>query len=256
MKHLSFSCIDIPAAHERALMDIMKIGDDFNVGHGSEETWTKKLSVDIEILHPEMHPLLGRCCPNDEKYLNEYVFRYLWGVEGIPHWGKQPNEHYTYASRMREPVNQTQIAIDRIVENPRDRQITIRIALPQDIQKFAPLIDGQQVLDENGKPAKWEPPCLTIIDFDIDTKEMSINLDIYFRSWDALAGFPINVAGLQLFNEQFVEEVNLRISDVFHTGKIICRSKNLHIYERQYPIVEKLFVKTEDSRRMVKKNNV
>lgn len=261
MKHIAFSVFDIPEAHERAIKTIMEQGDDFKVGHGSEETWTKKLSVDIEILHPENRPLIGRCCANDEKYLMEYFARYLWGIDSLPHWGKQKLEHYTYASRMRQPINQIQIAIDRIVDNPRDRQITIRIALPQDINKLAPLIDGEQVLDDDGKPAKWEPPCLTVIDFDIDVKEMTINLDVYFRSWDCPAGFPINVAGLQLFNEQIVKEVNGEIAFqsldgrihnncMFKTGKIICRSKNLHIYERQYPIVEKLFPKTSDSRRM------
>lgn len=269
MKHISFSTSDIPSAHEIAISRIFNESDDFQVGHGSEEVWTKKLSVDIEILHPETRPLLGKYCPNDEKYLMEYFVRYLWGIDSLPHWGKQPDEHYTYASRMREPVDQIQMAIDRIVKNPADRQIRIMIARPEDINEFAPLIDGQQILDDEGKPAKWEPPCLTYIGFDIDMKEMSINLDVYFRSWDCLAGFPINVAGLQLFNEQIVAEVNqgIRVKNIslggivpddlryFKTGKIICRSKNLHLHARQIKLLkEREFKSVEDSRRMVKKS--
>lgn len=241
MKHTSFSAIDIPAAHEIAVTRIWNEGDKFNVGHGSEETWTRKLSVDIEILHPENRPLLSSIIATcDMVYLYDYFVRYLWGIREEPHWGKKPLEHYTYASRMREPVNQIQHIIDRIVKEPKDRQLTITIPLPEDIV-IKRAIEG--VME------RFEPPCLRMIDFDIDMTTMTINLDVYFRSWDCVAGFPANVAGLQLFNEQIVKEVNSQIACghnisrgyIFSTGKVICRSKNLHIYQRQFPLIEKLF---------------
>ena len=60
------------------------------------------------------------------------------------------------------------------------------------------------------------------------------------RSWDAYAGLPANIAGLQLFNEAFVKEINSRGDLALETGKLIFHSKNCHVYERQYKLVKEL----------------
>jgi thymidylate synthase len=62
----------------------------------------------------------------------------------------------------------------------------------------------------------------------------------YFRSWDAYGGLPANIAGLQLFNEAFVNEINERGNMSLKTGKLIFHSKNCHIYQRQYNFVKEL----------------
>jgi thymidylate synthase len=67
-----------------------------------------------------------------------------------------------------------------------------------------------------------------------------MHLTCYFRSWDAYAGLPANIAGLQLFNEAFVSEINSRSSLQLETGKLIFHSKNCHIYQRQYKLVQEL----------------
>jgi thymidylate synthase len=51
---------------------------------------------------------------------------------------------------------------------------------------------------------------------------------------------PANIAGLQLFNEAFVKEINGRGGLSLGTGKLIFHSKNCHIYERQYKLVKEL----------------
>jgi thymidylate synthase len=51
---------------------------------------------------------------------------------------------------------------------------------------------------------------------------------------------PANIAGLQLFNEAFVSEINSRGNLSLETGKLIFHSKNCHIYERQYKLVKEL----------------
>jgi hypothetical protein len=243
MKHFKITAYDIPDAYVQALDLIRTQGDDFTVGYGSEETLTKKISTAIEITNPANRPLIHLKAPNDDKYLREVYFpRLLWGLSGEPHWGLLPDEHYTYAQRMREPIDQVTWAMQRLVDEPRDRQLVITIARSDDIVK---------------KPYKFEPPCLRQIGIEVLNNQLHIFPD--FRSWDCPAGLPINLAGLQLWNEQFVHEVNLRGNRNLEkcwtnltTGKIIATSKNLHIYKREFPWVDKFFETTEDSRRITK----
>jgi thymidylate synthase len=51
---------------------------------------------------------------------------------------------------------------------------------------------------------------------------------------------PANIAGLQLFNEAFVSEINEKADLSLKTGKLIFHSKNCHIYSRQNKFVKEL----------------
>ncbi len=225
MKHVKISAFDCPNAWFQALSQIWNQGDIFRVGFGSEETETKKLNLSIEIAHPENRPLVSDKAPCDFKYVQGYALEYLW-------CGEKQEETYTYGSRLNNPygescpINQIEEAIKRYVEEQRDRQVTMVIRLPEDIKKF----------DEQHR--KSEPPCLSLIDTEILDGKM--HLTCYFRSWDAYAGLPANIAGLQLFNEAFVSEINSRGNLNLETGKLIFHSKNCHIYQRQYKLVEEL----------------
>jgi thymidylate synthase len=202
------------------------------VRYGSETTETKKLDITIEIVHPENRPLVHEKAPCDMKYVMRYFMEYLWFGE------KKPDETYTYSSRLRKPVDQIEKAIDRFVDELFDRQVTLVIRKPEDISK-----------ELEGKP--HEPPCLTILDTEIirneEDKKLKFNLFGYFRSWDAYAALPANLAGLQLFSEEFVKQLN-RKGIMKHgenwkpvqTGRMIMHSKNCHIYQRQYSLVEEL----------------
>jgi thymidylate synthase len=116
------------------------------------------------------------------------------------------------------------------------------IRLPNDIKKY----------DDNHK--KSEPPCLSLIDTEI--LENRMHLTCYFRSWDALGGLPANIAGLQLFNEALVNEINERGNMSLKTGKLIFHSKNCHIYQRQYPLVKELLEPKQVSKNLSAKFTV
>ena len=79
------------------------------------------------------------------------------------------------------------------------------IRQPQDIQKT---LDGM----------KHEPPCLTVMDTELLDGKM--HLTCYFRSWDAYAGIPANVAGIQVFNEALVSELNAKAGTDYTTGEL------------------------------------
>ncbi len=77
-----------------------------------------------------------------------------------------------------------------------------------------------------------------------------MHLTCYFRSWDAYAGLPANIAGLQMFNEAFVSEINERSNLGLETGKLIFHSKNCHIYKRQFKLVKELLGPKEASKNL------
>jgi len=218
MKHVKIQAFDCPDAWYKSLVEIWKNGDLFEVRYGSECCLTKKLNISIEILHPENRPLVDDSAPCDMKYVQWYALKYLWS-------GTIEDESYTYGMRLRKPVDQIEELVKRYLEEQNDRQVTLAIRLPEDIKKK---IGGK----------KHEPPCLSLIDTEIcDGK---LHLTCYFRSWDAYAGLPANIAGIQLLNEAIVSEINERGDLNLQTGKLIFHSKNCHMYERQFQIAESL----------------
>ncbi|MCL1966013.1 MAG: thymidylate synthase, partial [Candidatus Bathyarchaeota archaeon] len=62
-----------------------------------------------------------------------------------------------------------------------------------------------------------------------------------------------NIAGLQLFNEAFVDEINKKGNLNLKPGKLIFHSKNCHIYQRQYNLIKELLEpKDNNTKRLAK----
>jgi thymidylate synthase len=68
-----------------------------------------------------------------------------------------------------------------------------------------------------------DPPCLRMIDTRI--LEGRLNFIVYFRSWDLWAGFPSNLAAIQLLKEYMASEIGVE------DGELLAMSKGLHLYE-------------------------
>jgi thymidylate synthase len=68
-----------------------------------------------------------------------------------------------------------------------------------------------------------DPPCLRGIDTRI--RGDRLHFIVYFRSWDLWAGFPSNLAAIQLLKEYMAAEIG--VGD----GELIALSKGLHLYE-------------------------
>jgi thymidylate synthase len=68
-----------------------------------------------------------------------------------------------------------------------------------------------------------DPPCLRMIDTRIS--DGRLNFVVYFRSWDLWAGFPSNLAAIQLLKEYMSSEIGV------DDGELIASSKGLHLYE-------------------------
>jgi len=232
MKHVKVTAFDLPDAWYQVLRRIWEAGEDFSVHYGSEITETKKLDVTLEVSHPENRPLVHEKASCDMGYVTSYFMEYLWFGE------KKPDETYTYSSRLRTPVDQIEAAILRYVDELFDRQVTMVVRVPEDILK-------------NHGGRRHEPPCLTILDTEIvrdqNDKRLKLTLTGYWRSWDAFGALPANLAGLQLFCEAFVKELNAkgmeRHKDKWEevlSGKMVMHSKNCHVYQRQFSLVQNL----------------
>ena len=68
-----------------------------------------------------------------------------------------------------------------------------------------------------------DPPCLRAIDTRV--RDNRLNFMVYFRSWDLWAGFPSNLAAIQLLKEYMAGEIGV------DDGELIAMSKGMHLYE-------------------------
>jgi len=73
-----------------------------------------------------------------------------------------------------------------------------------------------------------DPPCLRGIDTRI--RDNRLHFFVYFRSWDLWAGFPSNLAAMQLLKEYMAGEIGV------DDGEIIGISKGLHLYEYSWEL--------------------
>jgi len=75
-----------------------------------------------------------------------------------------------------------------------------------------------------------DPPCLRSIDTRI--RYGKLHFCVYFRSWDLWAGFPSNLAGIQILKEYMAEEIGVE------DGEIIASSKGMHLYEYSWDLAK------------------
>jgi thymidylate synthase len=75
-----------------------------------------------------------------------------------------------------------------------------------------------------------DPPCLRMIDTRV--RESKLNFVVYFRSWDLWAGFPSNLAAIQLLKEYMASEIGVE------DGELVAMSKGLHLYEYAWELAK------------------
>jgi thymidylate synthase len=75
-----------------------------------------------------------------------------------------------------------------------------------------------------------DPPCLRMIDTRI--QDGRLNFIVYFRSWDLWAGFPSNLAAIQLLKEYMASEIGVE------DGELAAMSKGLHLYEYAWDLAK------------------
>jgi len=156
--------------------------------------------VVVKIQHPSTKPLVpdvpqGVPPPSTMEYVESYL-PYLMTAH------KAEEEQYTYGQYLEKQVAEVIRMYRQDGHNTN--------------QAFMAVGDSQSIY-------LADPPCLRAIDTRI--RDNTLHFVIYFRSWDLWAGFPSNLAAIQLLKEYMAGEIG--VAD----GEIIAASKGLHLYE-------------------------
>jgi len=192
-----FLCLD------RALAD----GYDYTVERGSYQGQQRKeleLAI-VQVRFPGTRPLVpdvppGVPPPTSMEYVESYL-PYLMTAH------KAEEEQYTYGQYLEKQI----AAVIRMYKE--DGYNTN--------QAFMAVGDAESI-------KLPDPPCLRMIDTRVRAGKLSFI--VYFRSWDLWAGFPSNLAGIQLLKEYMAGEIG--VAD----GELVAMSKGLHLYDYSWEL--------------------
>jgi thymidylate synthase len=156
--------------------------------------------VTVQVRNPGTRPLIpdvpqGVPPPTSMEYVESYL-PYLMTAH------KAEEEQYTYGQYLEQQISEV---IRMYKEDGYNTN-----------QAFMAVGDSQSI-------SLSDPPCLRAIDTRI--RDDKLHFIIYFRSWDLWAGFPSNLAAIQLLKEYMAGEIG--VGD----GELIAMSKGLHLYE-------------------------
>jgi len=193
---------DLSEAWFLCLRQALTKGYEYKIERGSFAGQRRKELdfIVVQVRNPGTRPLIpdvppGVPPPSTMEYVESYL-PYLMTAH------KAEGEQYTYGQYL-------------------ERQIAEVIKMYQEDgyntnQAFMAVGDSQSIFLS-------DPPCLRGIDTRI--RDNKLHFVVYFRSWDLWAGFPSNLAAIQLLKEYMAGEIG--VGD----GEIVALSKGLHLYE-------------------------
>ncbi len=198
---------DLSEAWFLCLCKVLTEGYEYKIERGSYVGQQRKELdfVVVHIKHPGTMPLVpdvpqGVPPPSTMDYVESYL-PYLMTAH------KSEGEQYTYGQYL-----ETQIA--EVIKMYKEEGYNTN-------QAFMAVGDNHSIYLS-------DPPCLRMIDTRI--RHGKLNFVVYFRSWDLWAGFPSNLAAIQLLKEYMASEVGVE------DGEIIAMSKGLHLYEYSWEL--------------------
>lgn len=198
---------DLAEAWFLSLGKTLTEGRQYKIERGSfAGQYRKELDfVVIQVRYPGTRPLIptvpqGVPPPTTMEYVESYL-PYLMTAH------KAEGEQYTYGQYLEQQIAE-------VIKMYREDGYNTN-------QAFMAVSDSQSIFLS-------DPPCLRMIDTRI--REDKLNFTVYFRSWDLWAGFPSNLAAIQLLKEYMASEIG--VGD----GEIIAMSKGLHLYQYSWDL--------------------
>jgi len=193
---------DLSEAWFLCLRKTLTEGHEYKIERGSYAGQHRKELefVVVQVRNPGTRPLVpdvpqGIPPPSTMEYVESYL-PYLMTA----HKGK--GEQYTYGQYLEKQISEV---IRMYKEDGYNTN-----------QAFMAVGDSQSIFLS-------DPPCLRGIDTRI--RDNRLNFIVYFRSWDLWAGFPSNLAAIQLLKEYMASEIGV------DDGEIIAMSKGMHLYQ-------------------------
>ena len=161
----------------------------------------------VKIKYPGTRPLIpdvpqGVPCPTSDEYIESYL-PYLMTAH------KAEGEQYTYGQYLEKQIAE-------VIKMYKEDGFNTN-------QAFMAVGDSQSIY-------LTDPPCLRGIDTRV--RDGKLSFIVYFRSWDLWAGFPSNLAAIQLLKEYMASEI--AVDD----GELIAMSKGLHLYEYAWELAQ------------------
>ena len=200
---------DLSEAWFLCLCKALQEGHDYKIDRGSYAGQRRKeldLAV-VQILYPATRPLVpdvphGIPAPSTMEYVENYLPYLMTSA-------RKEGEQYTYGQYLEKQIEEVIKMYKRDGFNTNQAYMAVgnenSINLP-------------------------DPPCLRMIDTRI--KDGKLNFVVYFRSWDLWAGFPSNLAAIQLLKEYMAGEIGVE------DGEITAMSKGLHLYEYAWDLAK------------------
>jgi len=193
---------DLSEAWFLCLRKVLSEGYEYKIERGSNAgQYRKELDfVVLQIMNPGTRPLIpdvpqGVPPPTSTEYVESYL-PYLMTAH------KAEGEQYTYGQYLEEQIKEV---IRMYKEDGYNTN-----------QAFMAVGDSRSIFLS-------DPPCLRGIDTRI--RNNKLHFMAYFRSWDLWAGFPSNLAAMQLLKEYMAGEIGV------DDGELIASSKGLHLYQ-------------------------
>lgn len=193
---------DLAEAWFLCLARTLNEGYEYKIDRGSYAGQQRK-ELDMVVIHisfPGTRPLIpdvpqGVPPPSTMEYIESYL-PYLMTAH------KKEGEQYTYGQYLEKQIT-------KVIEMyKRDGFNTNQAYMAVGNENSIDLPD---------------PPCLRMIDTRI--RDGKLNFVVYFRSWDLWAGFPSNLAAIQLLKEYMASEIGVE------DGELVAMSKGLHLYD-------------------------
>lgn len=169
-----------------------------------------RLGLDFVVVHikkPGIRPLIpdvpqGIAPPTSMKYIEDYL-PYLMTAH------KSNQEQYTYGQYLEKQIPE----VIRLYKEDGYNTNQAFMAVGEADSLFLS-----------------DPPCLRAIDTRI--RDGKLHFFVYFRSWDLWAGFPSNLAAIQLLKEYMADEIGI------NDGELIASSKGLHLYDYAWELAK------------------
>ena len=209
MKITEIEARDLSEAWFLSLCKVLEEGYDYKIERGSYEGQMRKQleMVIVQVNYPETRPLIpdvpqGVPPPSTMEYVESYL-PYLMTAH------RKEGEQYTYGQYLEKQIIE-------VIRMYREDGYNTN-------QAFMAVGDDKSIyLDD--------PPCLRMIDTRILDGRLSFIA--YFRSWDLWAGFPSNLAAMQLLKEYMASEIGVQ------DGGLVAMSKGLHLYEYSWELAK------------------
>ncbi len=193
---------DLPEAWFLCLRKTLEKGYQYTIDRGSWEGHQRKELdyVVVRIENPGRRPIIpdvkaGIPCPTSMDYVENYMSYLMTSL-------KADNEQYTYGEDLEKQIPEVIKMYKQ--QGPNTNQAYMAIGRSDSI-------------------FLTDPPCLRGVDTRI--RYGKLHFMVYFRSWDLWAGFPSNLAGLQMLKEFMASEIGVE------DGEIIAASKGMHLYD-------------------------